>query len=390
MEQPLLRFENLRKSFGSQVVLDGVTLDIPRYAITAIIGKSGTGKSVLVKHAVGLLQPDAGEIYLDGQPYSRMERHQKRAMKRRFSYMFQNNALFDSLTVFENVELPLKERGEGTARERAARVHEVCAQLELTAALDQFPKALSGGMQKRVALARALVGRPEAIFFDEPTTGLDPLRKNAVLTLVAQKHAQMGFTAVIITHDVPDIFYVAHHVHILDGGRVVFSGSPLDLERQRSTALRPYLDGRGILTDILAGLGGREDYVAAARKRAAQGPGWILGIRLCGLRQVRDYQGHVTAFETLRHVAQALQKTPLAHEGLWRLGPETLACLPAEDLSNEEAIIAATADALRTCPASAALKGQRLRLEVGAAPLDPSVHPLQLVHTALTQGRGVA
>lgn len=394
MEEPLIRFENVRKSFAGKVVLDGVSLDIPQNAITAIIGKSGTGKSVLVKHAIGLLQPDAGEIFFQGQAYSGMSRTQLGMVKRRLSYMFQNNALFDSLTVFENIELPLRERGEGKRKERAARVLEVCEQLDIASALNQYPKALSGGMQKRVALARALITRPEVIFFDEPTTGLDPLRKNTVLTMIAQYHARLGFTAVIITHDVPDIFFVAQAVRILDGGQVIFSGSPLELEAQAQPALRPYLDGQGILTEELTGLGSRTAFVAQTQKMHDQPDMWLVTVRLSGLRAVRDYRGQVAAFACLQEAARALRKSPLGERGLWRVGPESLACLVHAPHATEESLVRQVAFILGTCPTASTLGTlsgrRRLAFVAAAAPLRADTHPLVQIHNALTTARGLS
>ncbi len=393
MDTPLIRFENVHKAFGDKVVLDGVSLTIPRHAITAIIGKSGTGKSVLVKHAIGLLQPDRGEIFFEDLPYSQMSRKAFRTIKARLSYMFQQNALFDSLTVFENVELPLKERGEGTPRERAARVKEVCAQLDILGALDQFPKALSGGMQKRVALARALITQPELIFFDEPTTGLDPLRKNAVLAMIAQYHARFGFTAVIITHDVPDIFLVAQAVRILDNGQVIFSGSPLELEAQKSEALRPYLDGHGILAEELVGLGSRAAFVEAIRGAQEKPDVWLVVLRLTGLREVRDYRGQVAAFSCLREVVTRLADSPLAPTGLWRVGVETVAMLVAATKTTEQDLIQGLATILASCSTATAVgrlsNRRRLTFVAGAAPLQPHVPPLHQVHALLTSARGI-
>ncbi|MDI3492885.1 MAG: phospholipid/cholesterol/gamma-HCH transport system ATP-binding protein [Desulfomicrobiaceae bacterium] len=394
MAEPLIRFENVRKAFGEKVVLDGVSLDIPQNAITAIIGKSGTGKSVLVKHAIGLLKPDAGEIFFQGQPYSRMSRAQFGEVKRRLSYMFQNNALFDSLSVFENIELPLRERGEGTPKERAARVLEVCEQLDIASAIDQYPKALSGGMQKRVALARALVTRPEVIFFDEPTTGLDPLRKNTVLTMIAQYHARLGFTAVIITHDVPDIFFVAQAVRILDGGHVIFAGTPLELEAQAQPSLRPYLDGQGILTEELTGLGNRPAFIAQTQEVQEQPDMWLVTIRLHGLREIRDYRGQVAAFSCLQEAAHALQKSPLGKRGVFRVGPESLACLTHAPRATEEDLVRQVALILGACPTASTLGTlsgrRRLTFVAAAAPLRADTHPLVQIHNALTTARGIS
>ena len=199
MNEPLIQIRNLSKSFGGRVILKDTSLDIRRNEITAIIGKSGVGKSVLVKHIIGLIEPDAGDIVFDGQSYAASGRKALARIKDRCSYMFQHNALFDSLTVFENVALPLREKGRIRKEELERRVRARIAQLELTEVAQMYPREISGGMQKRVALARALITEPEIIFFDEPTTGLDPLRKKAVFSMIHRYHREFNFTAVIIS-----------------------------------------------------------------------------------------------------------------------------------------------------------------------------------------------
>ncbi len=226
MNHALIEIRNLRKSFQGQEVLRGVDLAVPEGGITLIIGKSGEGKSVLLKHIVGLLQPDSGEVLFQGRSLTGMRRSEKSALARSMSFMFQNMALFDSLTVFENIALPLREKTRQGEKEITARVMDKIERLELTAVAEKYPSQISGGMQKRVALARALVNEPRVVLFDEPTTGLDPIRKNGVLSLIAQSRQTFGFTALMVSHDIPDVFRIAARVALLDGGRIVFDGTP--------------------------------------------------------------------------------------------------------------------------------------------------------------------
>jgi len=177
----MIKIINLTKSFGGHKVLDGINLTIPTGQITVVIGKSGVGKSVLLKHIIGLLKPDSGQIIVDGQDMSLLSGRQLRQFKRRFAVLFQGGALFDSLNVFENIAFPLREKTRLTEAEIAERVRERLVQMSLTSEVEtKFPDELSGGMKKRVALARAMIQEPEIMFYDEPVTGLDPPMTNTV------------------------------------------------------------------------------------------------------------------------------------------------------------------------------------------------------------------
>jgi phospholipid/cholesterol/gamma-HCH transport system ATP-binding protein len=303
---PLIQLRNISKAFGGREILRGATLDINRNEITAIIGKSGGGKSVLVKHIIGLITADSGEIIFDGIPYSTMKRKDFSAIKSRCSYMFQNNALFDSMTVYENIALPLREKFKLSANEIEKKVRARIEQLELGEVAEMYPKQISGGMQKRVALARALVTEPEIIFFDEPTTGLDPIRKKTVFSMIHRYHEALNFTAVIITHDIPDIFYIAHTVNILDEGRIIFSGSPVSLEQSSDPGLYTYTHGHEMLVDELTGLHNR---LALLRKIEAfgtqNGERLVLAtVRLVGMRTVMDYKGELLAHAFISKLAK--------------------------------------------------------------------------------------
>ena len=203
METPLIEFRDVIKSFDEKIILDKANLAIYENQITTIIGKSGTGKSVLLKHIIGLLSPDEGDILFSGRPIREMKKNEWDMHRSRISYMFQNNALFDSMSVFDNIALPLRQTTNMGKKEIEQKVISRSEQMELADALFKYPSELSGGMQKRVALARALVTDPSIVLFDEPTTGLDPIRKNIILSMIAHYRKQFGFTAILISHDIP-------------------------------------------------------------------------------------------------------------------------------------------------------------------------------------------
>jgi len=242
--QPMIEIRGLAKAFAGQPVLRGVDMTVPEGVVTAVIGKSGEGKSVLLKHIIGLLKPDSGDILFQGKALSEVDAAARRAFRRRCSYMFQNMALFDSLTVFDNIALPLRETAKAPEDEVAEKVGTMASRLELTGILAKFPSQISGGMQKRVALARALVTEPGLVLFDEPTTGLDPIRKAAVLALIDQSRREFGFTAVLVSHDIPDVFHVSGHLAMLDAGRIVWEGPPEAIGACEDPVVRRFLAGQ--------------------------------------------------------------------------------------------------------------------------------------------------
>lgn len=254
MEYPLVEFIDVTKRFGDRTVLDGVNLRIYENQITTIMGKSGTGKSVLLKHIIGLLSPDTGTILLSGRPINRMRRAQWDRYRSRISYLFQNNALFDSMTVFDNVALPLRQTTTLGPDEIEKKVMARIEQTELTEASDKYPSELSGGMQKRVALARALVTDPKIVLFDEPTTGQDPIRKNAILATIAHYRKKFGFTAVLVSHDIPDVFFISDQIIILWEGKVAFQGSYEEVARLNHPMVEEFLRSLEGFQDELTGL----------------------------------------------------------------------------------------------------------------------------------------
>ena len=254
MAEPLIQFQDVYKAFGDNIVLNGVFFKIFRGEITSIIGKSGEGKSVLLKHIIGLIQQDRGDILFEGMPISRMKKTERSALKQKFSYMFQETALFDSMTVFENIALPLKEKTRMPKQEIGERVREKMRQLDLKDIDGVYPSQLSGGMKKRVALARALITEPEIILFDEPTTGLDPVRKNAVHSMISDYQQRFGFTGVVVSHEIPEIFYISQRIAMIDEGKIIFEGSPDEIQRADDPIVQQFIRGQESRHDDLTGL----------------------------------------------------------------------------------------------------------------------------------------
>jgi len=243
MELPLIQLVDVHKTFGDNKVLNGANLSIFEGQVTTIIGKSGGGKSVLLKHIIGLMEPDSGKILFRGRSLSEMQKAEKKTFKRKFSYVFQGTALFDSITVFENIALPLKEKTSFKKAKIAGRVREKMDQLDLQGIDHKYPSQLSGGMKKRVALARALVTDPEIVLFDEPTTGLDPIRKNTVHKMISDYQKQFGFTGVVVSHEIPDIFYISQRVAMLEEGRILFEGSPEEIQQTSNSVVQDFIHG---------------------------------------------------------------------------------------------------------------------------------------------------
>ncbi|MBW1802792.1 MAG: ABC transporter ATP-binding protein, partial [Deltaproteobacteria bacterium] len=243
MQPPLIQFINVSKRFGNLDVLKDTNFSINEGEVTTIIGKSGEGKTVLLRHIIGLLEPDSGEILFRGQPFSKMKKNEKRAIKKKFSYMFQNNALFDSMTVMENIGLPLKEGTRFSEAEIRDLVKDKMRQLDLEDIDEKYPSQISGGMKKRVALARALITDPEIVLFDEPTTGLDPIRKNAVHSMIADYQKRFGFTGMVVSHEIPDIFYISQRIAMLQGGKIFFEGTPEEIRQSADPIVQQFVRG---------------------------------------------------------------------------------------------------------------------------------------------------
>jgi phospholipid/cholesterol/gamma-HCH transport system ATP-binding protein len=251
-QELLLQVQGVHKRFGDNVVLGGADLDVPRGSLVTVIGRSGAGKSVFLKCLADVIRPDEGRILFDGKELAAGVA--RADFRRRCSFLFQSNALFDSLTALENVALPLEQTLDISEKEIRERSREALRQLELEAHQDRYPSQLSGGMQKRLALARAIVTRPELVLFDEPTAGLDPLRRNAVFVMIARYQRQFGFTAVVITHDVPEALIASDRVALLDQGRMHFQGTPAQFSASSDSVVVSFRDNTAALSTSLAAI----------------------------------------------------------------------------------------------------------------------------------------
>ena len=250
----LLQVEDLQKSFDGHVVLAGVDLAVQRGSLFTVVGPSGAGKSVFLKCLADVVRPDAGTIRFDGRHLNSNDPAARREFRRRCSFLFQSNALFDSLTALENVALPLEQTTGLADQEIRERSREALRQLEMENHGKHYPGQLSGGMQKRLALARAIVTRPELVFFDEPTAGLDPLRRNAVFTMIAQYQRQFGFTALVVTHDVVEALIASDRVALLDQGRICFEGTPSEFSACTHPVVCGFRDSAAALGTSLAAI----------------------------------------------------------------------------------------------------------------------------------------
>ena len=239
-----IEVRDLHRRFGRQQVLDGVTLDFPAGKITTIVGPSGSGKTVLLKHLNLLLRPDSGTIVFDGIDVTHIGSKGMDAVREKFGMLFQAGALFDSMSVFDNVSFPLVEKTKLSHDEIAARVHETLKAVGLEGMESKFPSEMSGGMQKRAALARALVRRPKILMLDEPTTGLDPSRTGAIHDLIRRTQENFHLTAVMVSHDVPAVFRVSDRVAFLHNGRTRLNGTVDEVMASDDEVFKRFLAGK--------------------------------------------------------------------------------------------------------------------------------------------------
>ena len=240
----MIAVRHLRKAIGEEEILRGVELDVAVGETLVIIGRSGGGKSVLLKHLIGLMQPDAGEIWVSGKNIIGMSERQLTAIRQKIGILFQSGALFDSMTVEDNIAFPLREAGMRDVKAMRARVNEVLEVVELEGENAKMPESLSGGMRKRVGLARAIIRRPSCVLYDEPTSGLDPVVSDSINRLIRRLQERFQMTSIVVTHDMKSAVHVGDRIAYLHEGRVYFQGTPAELKQCHDPIIQDFLLGR--------------------------------------------------------------------------------------------------------------------------------------------------
>ena len=240
--EPLIQLIDVRKKFGRQEVLKGVNLAVYERKTTVIVGESGEGKSLILKHILGLMKPDSGKVLVFGKDMNKIGRKELKNIRSHFGVLFQNAALFDSMTVFDNVALPLRERTNASEEEIQKIVNEKLTLMDIDGSNEKYPAQLSGGMRKRVGLARALVLNPKIVFFDEPTTGLDVAKSNEIYRVFHRTQTKLAYTSVIVSHDVPKIFKLADYVALIHDGIIQDCLTPEDFQTSENPVIRDFVE----------------------------------------------------------------------------------------------------------------------------------------------------
>jgi phospholipid/cholesterol/gamma-HCH transport system ATP-binding protein len=240
----VISIHQLHKSLGGQAILRGIDLDVTTGATCVVLGRSGGGKSVLLKHIVGLLKPDSGEVLVEGENIAGVPERKLGALRKRVGVLFQSGALFDSMSVEENIAFPLRETGVKDPAELRDRVAEALEMVDLAGEQKKMPSSLSGGMRKRVGLARTIVSRPQCILYDEPTTGLDPIATDSINRLIRRLQKRLSVTSVVVTHDMKTAYHTADRVAFLHEGRIYFNGTVAELRAAGDPVLQDFIEGR--------------------------------------------------------------------------------------------------------------------------------------------------
>jgi len=240
----MIQVRDLYKSIGKQEILRGVSLDIRQGQTCVVLGRSGCGKSVLLKHLIGLMKPTSGEVVVEGEDIVGLPERRLSPIRKKIGILFQSGALFDSMSVEENIAFPLREAGMKDPVVIRERVAEALEMVNLAGEQKKMPESLSGGMRKRVGLARTIVSRPRCILFDEPTTGLDPIASDSINHLIRRLQKRLEVTSVVVTHDMKTAFHTADHVAFLHEGRVYFDGDVRELQATEDVVLRDFIEGR--------------------------------------------------------------------------------------------------------------------------------------------------
>ncbi len=243
-DKPLIAVRDLVQKIGRQEILRGFSLDIFKGETLVLLGKSGGGKSVFLRHLIGLMQPISGSIEFEGQDIAKLNERELEPVRRKIGMLFQDGALFDSMNVYDNVAFPLRERGERNEKVVHDKVHDALAMVNMAGHDKKMPVNLSGGMRKRVALARAIISPPQVILYDEPTAGLDPIVSDSINRLIRRLQKQLAVTSIVVTHDMVSCYHIADRVALLNEGKRYFYGTPGDLRNTQDKVIRDFVDGR--------------------------------------------------------------------------------------------------------------------------------------------------
>jgi len=245
----MIAVRGVKKRIGGQEILRGIDMSVTTGETLVIIGRSGAGKSVLLKNLIGLIQPEEGEIRIDGQSIIGLSERQLASIRRKVGILFQGSALFDSMSVEENIAFPLREAGERDASVIEQKIAEMLDVIELEGQQKKMPVNLSGGMKKRVGLARAIINRPSCILYDEPTAGLDPVVSDSINRLIRRLQKRYHVTSVVVTHDMRSAFHVGDHIAYLHEGRIYFFGTPAEIQASTDPLIQDFLVGRATIAD---------------------------------------------------------------------------------------------------------------------------------------------
>jgi len=244
MSAPLLEVRDLVQKIGGQEILRGVSIEVQEGETLVLLGKSGGGKSVFLRHLIGLMHPISGSIIFEGQEITSLSEREMEPVRRKIGMLFQDGALFDSMDVFDNVAFPLRERGEKSPSVVSEKVAQALTMVNMTGHEHKMPVNLSGGMRKRVALARAIISPPDVILYDEPTAGLDPIVSDSINRLIRHLQRQLHVTSLVVTHDMVSCYHIADRVALLNEGRIYFLGTPAELRETKDPVIRDFVDGR--------------------------------------------------------------------------------------------------------------------------------------------------
>ncbi len=356
MTEPLIEFRDVSKAFASNIVLNRVNLKINRGEITTIIGKSGMGKTVILKHIIGLMEPDSGQILFNGKNILRLNPKERTQFRFHVGYLFQNVALFDSMNVYDNIALPLRENTKLNEMQIREKVIDKMEKLEIVEIRQKYPSEISGGMKKRVGLARVLVMDPQVILFDEPTTGLDPIRKNAVHSMISHMQKKFGFTGVMVSHEIPDVFYISQKIVMLDNGVILADCPPNEIENVDHPKVKEFIKGAESLKDQLTGLKTKKlitSQFIIELMRSVHDDSYcsILLFKINGLNKINETLGFVTGQKVIKHFASFVEHyLRISGENSRYSDDLILTLLPNTKLGMAKILMGKLEEALKTYP----------------------------------------